>query len=115
MKYKIVIAILLLVGVGFIVWERSKSASKSEGNAQTAKHWAFSASNAAAIPKVRRTGWPKNPIDAFILARLEAEGVQPAAEAEPETLIRRLSLDLTGLPPTPEEVSAFCDDTHPDA
>ena len=51
--------------------------------------------------------WPQNPIDRYILDRLLAEGLTPSREAEPETLIRRMSLDLTGLPPTPQEVSAF--------
>ncbi len=59
--------------------------------------------------------WPRNAIDAFILARLEAAGLQPSEQADRATLIRRLSLDLVGLPPTPEEVEAFLQDRSPDA
>ncbi len=66
-------------------------------------------------PAVRDHAWPRNPIDNFILAKLETEGVAPSPEAPRPTLIRRLSLDLTGLPPTPEEVAAFLDDNRPDA
>ena len=63
------------------------------------------------LPKVEDEAWPRNPIDRFILARLEAEGLRPSPEADRATLIRRLSLDLIGLPPTPEEVDAFVADT----
>src|SRR5712692_4456695 len=59
--------------------------------------------------------WPKNPVDVFILARLEKEGLQPSAQADRVTLLRRLSLDLIGLPPTPTEVDAFVADTSKDA
>jgi hypothetical protein len=59
--------------------------------------------------------WPKNPVDRFVLARLDAEGLKPSPEADRTTLIRRLSLDLIGLPPTPEEVDAFIADPAPDA
>src|SRR5207249_2765001 len=58
---------------------------------------------------------PRNPIDSFVLQRLEREGLRPAAEADKTTLIRRVSLDLTGLPPTPSEVEAFLRDTSPGA
>ncbi|HUQ93317.1 MAG TPA: c-type cytochrome domain-containing protein, partial [Bryobacteraceae bacterium] len=61
------------------------------------KHWAFVAPKRPAPPKVSRPGWVRNPIDAFILARLEQEGLQPSPEADKVTLLRRLSLDLTGL------------------
>lgn len=79
----------------------------------SAKHWAF-------IPPVRPpvpalTPQPANPIDAFILARLEQDKIQPAPAAGRTTLIRRLSLDLTGLPPSPVEVDAFVRDQRPDA
>jgi transposase InsO family protein len=64
---------------------------------------------------VRNTCWARNPIDRFILARLEAEGLSPSPEADKATLLRRLSLDLTGLPPSVEEVDAFVADTSQDA
>jgi hypothetical protein len=67
------------------------------------------------VPTLRNKAWPKNEIDAFILARLEKEDLQPSLEASRETLIRRLSLDLTGLPPSPQEVDAFVADRSRDA
>jgi hypothetical protein len=70
-------------------------------------HWAFLPVRRPAPPEVRHPAWVKNPIDAFLLARLEKEGLLPSPVADPVTLIRRLSLDLTGLPPTPEEAEAF--------
>jgi mono/diheme cytochrome c family protein len=66
-------------------------------------------------PEVRDEQWTRNPIDRFILARLEAARLHPSPEADKRTLIRRLSFDLTGLPPTPAEVEAFIKDTSPDA
>jgi len=67
------------------------------------------------LPDVLHRAWPRNPIDQFVLARLEDEHIEPSAEAPKTTLIRRVSLDLTGLPPSPEEVTAFLDDNRPDA
>ncbi len=78
-------------------------------------HWAFVTPVRPALPAVKNAGWVRNPIDAFILARLEANGLEPAAEADRHTLIRRVTLDLTGLPPAPEEVDAFVNDGSPDA
>src|SRR5580704_15542377 len=63
------------------------------------KHWSFIPPVRPVLPEVKNTAWPRNPIDRFILQRLEREGLQPTPEATPETLIRRVSLDLTGLPP----------------
>jgi hypothetical protein len=80
-----------------------------------AEHWAFQKPKRPALPHVKSAGWARNPIDAFILARLEAAGLKPSPEASRHTLIRRLSLDLTGLPPSPEEVRAFVTDSSPNA
>ena len=81
-----------------------------------ARHfWSFEKPTTPKVPDVKNAGWSKTPIDRFILAKLEAEGLQPAEMAEPRTLIRRLSFDLTGLPPTPEEIDAFVADKSPDA
>lgn len=78
-------------------------------------HWAFAAPRKADPPQVQRADWPRNEIDRFILARLEAQGIAPSPEADPITLLRRVSLDLVGLPPTTEQVAAFLADPAPDA
>jgi hypothetical protein len=77
-------------------------------------HWAYVAPPRPALPKVT-AGWARTPMDQFILARLEREGLKPSAEADKTTLIRRVTLDLTGLPPTPAEVDAFLADRSPEA
>jgi Protein of unknown function (DUF1553)/Protein of unknown function (DUF1549)/Concanavalin A-like lectin/glucanases superfamily/Planctomycete cytochrome C len=79
------------------------------------KHWSFIPPSRPALPAVTHKAWPLNPIDYFVLERLEKEGLQPAPEADRATLIRRVSLDLTGLPPTPAEVDSFLNDTSPNA
>ncbi len=79
------------------------------------RHWAYQPPRRLPPPRVARADWPRNPIDAFVLARLEKEHIAPAPEADRATLIRRVSLDLLGLPPTPEEVDAFVADAQPDA
>jgi hypothetical protein len=79
------------------------------------KHWTFTAPVKAPLPEVKQTGWVRNEIDRFVLAKLEAKKLQPSPEADKATLIRRLSLDLIGLPPSPAEVDAFESDTAPDA
>ena len=78
-------------------------------------HWAFIPPRPGHPPRVRRANWAQNAIDSFILARLEAAGLTPSATADRATLIRRVSLDLIGLPPTPEEVEAFLHDQSPNA
>jgi Protein of unknown function (DUF1553)/Protein of unknown function (DUF1549)/Planctomycete cytochrome C len=70
-------------------------------------HWAYVKPSRPTIPSVQRTDWPANPIDAFILARLEAKGLHPSPEADKRTLLRRLSFDVVGLPPTPEQLAEF--------
>lgn len=85
------------------------------GGAPWQEHWSFIAPKRAAIPAVSRGEWPKDPIDHFILARLEAEKLAPAPEADRLTLIRRLSLDVTGLPPAPADVDRFLADASPAA
>lgn len=79
------------------------------------EHWAYKAPVRPAEPKVQDGGWARNSIDRFVLARLEEKGLKPAKEAGRRTLIRRLSLDLTGLPPTVEEIEAFVNDKSADA
>jgi hypothetical protein len=79
------------------------------------EHWAFVRPVRPAVPTVQNTAWPRNDIDRFVLANLEANGLTPSRQADKSTLIRRVSLDLTGIPPTPAEVDAFLADTSPDA
>jgi hypothetical protein len=88
-----------------------------DGGARWGKHWAFETPRVTSCetPSVRDRSWARNAIDRFVLARLEAERLRPSAEAPRETLIRRVTLDLTGLPPTPQEVDTFVGDTAPDA
>ena len=79
------------------------------------EHWAFIAPQSQSIPVVGKREWVRNAIDNFILSRLEKAGLAPSAESDRRPLIRRVSYDLTGLPPTPEEVEAFVADPSPDA
>ncbi|MCE2806464.1 MAG: DUF1549 domain-containing protein [Gemmataceae bacterium] len=78
-------------------------------------HWSFITPQKPAVPVVKNKAWTRNPIDAFVLSALEAKGLAPAGEADRATLARRLSLDLTGLPPEPALVRAFVADQSPDA
>jgi hypothetical protein len=94
-------------------WPESESRQSAQPVAS--KHWAFQRPQRFLEPKVRNSTWVRNPIDSFILARLEREGLRPSPEADKVTLIRRLCLDLLGLPPAPAEVDAFLSDTRPDA
>jgi hypothetical protein len=83
--------------------------------AKYSEHWALIRPRAASVPKVKDTEWPRNGLDYWILARLEQEGLHPAPEADPYTLLRRVSLDLRGLPPTPRELEQFLADKSPSA
>jgi len=79
------------------------------------QHWAFAPPRRPALPAVTDKNWPKSPIDHFVLARLEAEHLRPAPGADKARLLRRVTLDLTGLPPTAAEVDAFLADSSPEA
>jgi len=81
---------------------------------QQQKHWAYAHPGFPTPPKVKNTKWPRNAIDRFVLARLEQEKLKPSPEADRAVLLRRVSLDLTGLPPTLEEVDAFLADKSPE-
>src|SRR2546423_9325547 len=101
------LVLLTLVGV---------AARPEEDTAQPRNdQWAFRQLVRPAVPEVENRRWPRNPIDHFVGARLAAEELSPAGEADRTTLIRRLSFDLVGLPPTPEEVRRFVSDPGPDA
>jgi mono/diheme cytochrome c family protein len=88
---------------------------ESAAVADTRKHWAFQPPVRPALPKVSDPNWVRTPIDAFVLARLDKEGLKPSPEADRITLLRRLHLDLTGLPPTVAEVDSFLADKSPKA
>src|ERR1041384_2450668 len=77
--------------------------------------WSFQKIKEQTPPAVKDRGWAKNPIDQFVLAKLESKGLPPSPAADKVTLIRRASFDLTGLPPTPEEIQAFVADSSPQA
>jgi hypothetical protein len=91
------------------------TADQGRAAEKTAKSWAWQTPVRPDVPGVKDRCWVRNPIDAFILSKLEANHFGPVAEADRVTLIRRVTLDLTGLPPTPEEVDAFANDSSPDA
>jgi mono/diheme cytochrome c family protein len=99
-------------------FEPQPSASVPAGKSDVASRrnfWAFQRPVKHVPPAVQNTGWVRTPIDAFILAKLEAKGLKPAPAADRRTFLRRVTLDLTGLPPTPAEYKAFRDDKSPDA
>jgi len=77
--------------------------------------WAFEPIRSPSVPRVKNCGWARTPVDAFVLAELETRGLTPSPEADRRTLIRRLSFDLVGLPPTPEEIDTFVGDASPGA
>ena len=79
------------------------------------KHWAFQPPLKTDAPSVKNADWPRTDIDKFVLSDIEKKGLHPVGDADRSTLIRRISFDLTGLPPTPDEVTAFVADSSPDA
>jgi mono/diheme cytochrome c family protein len=97
-------------------WPRSKqvlratSASQFKVSPEQRSFWSFQPLKMPATPAVKNAKWPKTAIDKFVLAKLEAQGILPATPADRRTLIRRATFDLTGLPPTPEEIAAFEND-----
>ena len=86
-----------------------------EEGASWDQHWSFAAIERQAVPAVRNEAWGRNPIDRFVLARLEAKNLRPAPEADKRTLARRVALDLTGLPPDPGTLATFLSDTSDQA
>jgi mono/diheme cytochrome c family protein len=90
-------------------------ATSTIASAAQTTHWSFVKPKRPDLPQVKNIGWCRNPIDYFVLANLEKKGLKPSPEADKVTLIRRVSLDLIGLPPTPAEVDAFVADDSPEA
>src|SRR5262249_29435685 len=78
-------------------------------------HWAFHKPVQPAVPEVGNPNWVQTPVDAFVLAKLAAAGLRPAPPADKATLLRRVTFNLTGLPPTPDELANFLSDSRPDA
>jgi hypothetical protein len=97
------------------LWPAASAGTTTTVEEVRRRHWAFRPVRKPPPPAVRSAGWVRTPIDAFVLAGLEARGLTPAAPADRRTLIRRLSFDLLGLPPSPDEVHAFEADTSADA
>ncbi len=96
-------------------WPENGTEVSTATAAAPKKHWAFIPPVRPKTPEVQDAKWARNEIDRFILARLDKEGLKPSAEAAKATLLRRLSLDLIGLPPTLEELDAFLKDSSPNA
>ncbi|HZW34672.1 MAG TPA: DUF1553 domain-containing protein [Isosphaeraceae bacterium] len=113
MRWNCPTAGLVAIGLALAVAPRTTAAPPATEAKET--HWAFQPVRRPGLPAVSDPAWSGNPIDRFIRARMDAEGVKPVGEADRPTLIRRLSLDLIGLPPTPDEVRAFVQDSSPDA
>src|SRR5205809_438790 len=90
-------------------------AGEPEWSAEKRNHWAWKAPQRSKSPAVKNATWLRNPIDAFILAKLETKGIPPAPPASREQLMRRVTFDVIGLPPTPEEIDAFVKDRNADA
>jgi hypothetical protein len=93
----------------------SQAARPAQDLAEARKRWPFSPVRDPVVPGVRFAAWARTPIDRFILAKLEEKGLRPAPDADPRTLLRRVTYDLTGLPPTPEEMDAFLADPSDEA
>jgi len=96
-------------------WINEGAKAPADEVPEVKKHWAFIPPTRPTLPQITQTNWPRNAIDNFILARLEKEGLTPSPEADRITLIRRVTLDLTGLPPTISDVDNFVRDQRPDA
>ncbi len=103
-------------------WPKQPSSSESsisraafDLNERKRTHWAWQPIRPQTPPKVRDANWPRDPLDRFILAKLDDKGLSPAKSADKQTLLRRLYFDLIGLPPSPQEVETFLRDTSPDA
>src|SRR5215510_217952 len=96
-------------------WTKDDQSANRNPQSATKQHWAYVKPVRPAMPRVKSRPWVRNPIDAFILARLEKEGLTPSPEADKATLLRRVYLDVIGLPPGAKEVDEFLADTSPDA
>ncbi len=105
----------LLVAVSDSAFAADAASRKDRFTPEERSYWAFQPVTGPKVPSVRDSRWVRNPIDAFILSQLEAKGLRPSPPADRVTLLRRVTLDLVGLPPTPDEVEAFLKDSSPQA
>jgi hypothetical protein len=105
----------LLLVLGAAVAATCVSHAQEAADRPESDWWSLRPVVRPAVPVVKQTSWPRTPIDAFVLRKLQEQGVDPAPEADKRTLIRRATFDLTGLPPTPEEIEAILADDAPDA
>ena len=96
-------------------WPEGATSTTKVAEPEASKHWSWTPRTTPQPPAVKNEQWVQNPIDRFVLAKLESEGVEPSATADRTTLLRRMSLDLTGLPSTPEQVESFLADQSPKA
>ena len=96
-------------------WPADQTSQRIDPSEAGKSHWAFQPVRPQPIPAVRHVDWSQSPIDHFILARLEEQGMSPSGPAERDTLIRRAAFDLTGLPPSADEIAAFVNDSSPEA
>ncbi len=98
-------------------WPANEPSQPTVSSVELARktHWSFRPVTVVPPPATQRKDWARSPLDAYILARLEAKGLTPSNPADRHTLLRRVTFDLTGLPPTPEEVEEFVHDARPDA
>lgn len=113
-KFKILSLFLLFLPVSFVFGQTSVP-SEPEISMADKSHWAFQSPKNPNFPVVKNTSWPLNPIDLFILEKLELKKLSPSQPSSKEHLIRRITIDLTGLTPTKEEIKEFCEDLRPNA
>src|SRR5689334_18876450 len=106
---------LLSASCGLAVAAAALPPAPTESRAASPRNWAFQPLTHPHLPGAKRVGWTRTPVDAFVLAALEKNRLTPAAATDRRTLIRRVSFDLIGLPPTPEEIEQFVRDPDPAA
>ncbi|MBL8191881.1 MAG: DUF1549 domain-containing protein [Acidobacteria bacterium] len=115
LKFTSLVVVLLFLALSSSYEIGSRAATHNPQSTKPKLYWAFVKPQRSAIPAVKNQNWVRNPIDAFVLAKLEEKGLQPSSPADKRTLLRRVTFDLTGLPPTPEEIKAFLADQSPNA
>jgi hypothetical protein len=114
MRRRFSVCLVLTIAFPSLLAAQSEGIKEAPITNKDRAHWAFRKPQRPPIPAVQQTNWVSTPIDAFVLARLEKEGLHPSRPASRTELLRRVTFDLIGLPPTPEEVEAFLSDQRPD-